>query len=295
MKLLITGASGHSGKIFLENLNKDNINKYDEIHVIVRNNNLDEFIAKSQLNIIVHQGDLKDYAFLKEITKDIDTILHIAGIQMSENLFDAAIANNVNWIIAVHTTGRYSKFKIASEDYIRIEDKLLTFRDKINITILRPTMIYGSSRDRNMYKLINFISTFPVFPIFGSGNNLMQPVTAKDLAIAYQQVLDNKEICINQNYNLSGQYPIKYKHLVKEVASQLGKKIILIHLPIKLSYYTVLVGNRLIPHFPLNEEQVLRMQENKDFTYLKAEKDFGYKPMSFENGIKSEIREYKNK
>lgn len=295
MKLLITGASGHSGKIFLENLNKENINKYDEVHVIVRNNNLDKFISQSRLNIIVHHGDLKDYKFLKEVTKDIDTILHIAGIQISENLFDAAIANNVNWIIAVHTTGRYSKFKIASEDYIRIEDKLLTFRDKINITILRPTMIYGSSRDRNMYKLINFISTFPVFPIFGSGNNLMQPVTAKDLAIAYQQVLDNKEICINQNYNLSGQYPIKYKHLVKEVASQLGKKIIFIHLPIKLCYYSVLVGNRLIPHFPLNEEQVLRMQENKDFTHLKAEKDFGYKPMSFENGIKSEIREYKNK
>ena len=156
-------------------------------------------------------------------------------------------------------------------------------------------MIYGSSRDRNMYKLIKFIDKFPVFPIFGSGNNLMQPVTARDLAIAYQQVLNNKQTCINQNYNLSGQYPIKYKQLIKEVASQLDKKIILIHIPIKLSYYTVLIGKRLIPGFPLNEEQVLRMQEDKDFTHLKAEKEFKYNPMSFEEGIKIEVNEFKNK
>ena len=48
-----------------------------------------------------------------------------------------------------------------------------------------------------------------------------------------------------------------------------------------------------ITKFPLNEEQVLRMKEDKDFTHLKATEDFGYNPMSFEEGIKEEINEYK--
>lgn len=293
MKLLITGANGHSGKLFLENLSRANIKKYKEIHIIVRNDDLDNFIKESDLNIIKHKGDLTDLQFLTNVTRNIDTILHIAGIQMSERLFEVAIENNVNWVIAIHTTGRYSQFKMASEEYINIEDKLLTLRDKINITILRPTMIYGSSRDRNMYKLIKFIDKNPVFPIFGNGKNLMQPVTATDLAIAYQQVLVNEEDCKNQNYNLSGQYPIKYKDLIKTVASKLNKNIILFPIPIKISYYAVLIGNRFIPKFPLNEEQVLRMQEDKDFTYLKAEKDFDYSPMSFDEGIEKEINEYK--
>ncbi|PTI70159.1 NAD-dependent epimerase/dehydratase family protein [Mammaliicoccus vitulinus] len=293
MKLLITGANGHSGKLFLKNLSTTNLKKYEEIHIIVRNDDLDRFIEESGLNIIKHKGDLTDVQFLTEVTRNIDTILHIAGIQMSQNLFEAAINNKVNWIIAVHTTGRYSQFKMASEEYINIEDNLLTLRDEINITILRPTMIYGSSRDRNMYKLIKFIDKSPVFPIFGNGNNLMQPVTATDLAIAYQQVLDNAEMCKNQNYNLSGKYPIKYKELIKTVASKLDKNIILLPIPIKLSYYAVLVGNRILPKFPLNEEQVLRMKEDKDFTHLKANRDFGYRPMSFDEGIESEVNEYK--
>ncbi|MGK9044277.1 NAD-dependent epimerase/dehydratase family protein [Mammaliicoccus vitulinus] len=293
MKLLITGANGHSGKLFLENLSVSNENKYEEIHVIVRNDDLDRFIEESEIDIIKHKGDLTDVQFLTEVTQNIDTILHIAGIQMSQNLFEAAINNKVKWIIAVHTTGRYSQFKMASEEYINIEDKLLTLRDEINITILRPTMIYGSSRDRNMYKLIKFIDKSPVFPIFGNGKNLMQPVTATDLAIAYQQVLDNAEVCKNQNYNLSGKYPIKYKELIKTVASKLDKKIILLPIPIKLSYYAVLVGNRILPKFPLNEEQVLRMKEDKDFTHLKAKRDFSYSPMSFDEGIESEVNEYK--
>lgn len=293
MKLLITGANGHSGKLFLKNLSTTNLKKYEEIHIIVRNDDLDRFIEESGLNIIKHKGDLTDVQFLTEVTRNIDTILHIAGIQMSQNLFEAAINNKVNWIIAVHTTGRYSQFKMASEEYINIEDNLLILRDEINITILRPTMIYGSSRDRNMYKLIKFIDKSPVFPIFGNGNNLMQPVTATDLAIAYQQVLDNAEVCKNQNYNLSGKYPIKYKELIKTVASKLDKNIILLPIPIKLSYYAVLVGNRILPKFPLNEEQVLRMKEDKDFTHLKAKRDFGYSPMSFDEGIESEVNEYK--
>lgn len=293
MKLLITGANGHSGKLFLENLTVSNKNKYKEIHIIVRNDDLDNFIKKSGLNIIKHKGDLDDIQFLADATQNIDTILHIAGIQMSKNLFEVAIENNVNWIIAVHTTGRYSQFKMASEEYINIEDNLLTLRDKINITLLRPTMIYGSSRDRNMYKLVKFIDKSPVFPIFGNGKNLMQPVTATDLAIAYQQVLDNGEVCKNQNYNLSGKYPIKYKELIKTVALKMNKKIILLPIPIKLSYYAVLVGNCIVPKFPLNEEQVLRMKENKDFTHLNAQEDFGYSPMSFDEGIENEVNEYK--
>lgn len=293
MKILITGANGHSGRIFLENLGKEYSKKFNEVHVVVRNNDLDEFIENSKLKIIKHQGDLNNSEFVKKITKGMDIILHIAGIQMSENLFEKAIQNKVDWIIAVHTTGRYSKFKSASAGYIEIEDKLLELRDVINITILRPTMIYGSSRDKNMNKLIKFIDKFPIYPIFGNGKNLMQPVNAIDLARSYIQVIENSEVTKNQNYNLSGKYPEKYKSLINTVSQYLNKKTVLIKLPIFFSYYFVKLFRKIIPKFPLNEEQVLRMKENKDFTHLKATEDFGYTPMSFEEGIKEEIKEYK--
>jgi hypothetical protein len=34
--------------------------------------------------------------------------------------------------------------------------------------------------------------------------------------------------------------------------------------------------------------QVLRLNENKDFSYAEAQEDFGLSPLSFEEGIKSD-------
>ena len=48
-------------------------------------------------------------------------------------------------------------------------------------------------------------------------------------------------------------------------------------------------GSRAI----INVEQVLRMQEDKNFSYEDAANDFGYDPIGFEQGITEEIREMK--
>jgi hypothetical protein len=47
---------------------------------------------------------------------------------------------------------------------------------------------------------------------------------------------------------------------------------------------------RLHIPFPVKAEQVLRLNENKDFSYAEAQKDFGFNPWSFEEGIKSELK-----
>jgi len=41
--------------------------------------------------------------------------------------------------------------------------------------------------------------------------------------------------------------------------------------------------------FPIKAEQVLRLNENKDFPYAEAQKDFGFSPLSFEEGLGLEL------
>ena len=43
--------------------------------------------------------------------------------------------------------------------------------------------------------------------------------------------------------------------------------------------------------FPIKAEQVKRLNENKDFSYQEAFVDFGYQPLSFEEGISREINQ----
>lgn len=80
----------------------------------------------------------------------IKTVIHIAEINYSENLVKTGEKMGVAWFILVHTTGRFSVFKSASAEYIRIEDALI--ESYKNLKILRPTMIYGSSSDKNIWR-----------------------------------------------------------------------------------------------------------------------------------------------
>ena len=90
-------------------------------------------------------------------------------------------------------------------------------------TIVRPTMIYGSELDKNMRKLIRFLDLSPVFPVFGSGENLWQPVYYKDCAYGLLTALE-RSTAAGQSYDLPGAEPLTYNDLVRTAAAALGKK-----------------------------------------------------------------------
>ncbi len=156
-------------------------------------------------------------------------------------------------------------------------------------------MIYGNQRDRNMWKLINYLNKNKFFPIFGSGKNLLQPIYSKDLGYAYLDVIRHKEKTFNKQYNLSGLDSIQYKNLLNIISLKLNKKTIFIKIPIKLSLIIVYLLN-IIPNFifksPVKVEQVKRMMEDKNFSNKKARNDFNFSPISICQGISEEIKLY---
>jgi len=294
--LYITGITGHSGEWLLKRLAQEK--HQDKIRVVMRQSQTEapekyELFKDSGLDLEFAVGELEDSAFLEKSLVGVDTILHIAGITLSPKIVEAAIGCGVTWAILVHTTGRFSKYKSASEEYIKIEDDILSKRDQINVTVLRPTMIYGSSGDRNMYRLIGYLAKHKLFPLFGDGLNLMQPVHARDLGNAYYDVLVRKEITINKEYDLSGKSPIKYIDIIKTIKTYLNSDVRIISVPFGLSVFAAKVYNSIFgKRAIISVEQVLRMQEDKVFLHELASKDFGYNPLSFEAGIKEEVEEY---
>ena len=227
---------------------------------------------------------------IKKALEGAQTVLHIVSILYSTKIVE--LGPRDAWYILVHTTGRYSKFKSAASHYIKIEEDLISRFS--HLTILRPTMIYGSHRDRNMWKLIAFLDRYRFFPVFGNGKNLMQPVTARDLAKTYLKVFQNKEKTFNQQYNLAGKNAVTYGQILGQVSQNLGKKITFIHLPLSLSIVLAFIYNFLFgKRAHITVEQVMRMGEDKDFSNSKANAHFAYDPVSFEEGIKREVDEYK--
>jgi nucleoside-diphosphate-sugar epimerase len=290
MKIFVTGITGHSGGFFIKRMIKEQ--STDELICVVRDTSDTSILDSSGLKYKKAVGDLNDINFLTNNMQGCDMVLHIASIFQSKNVVEATHKAGVKNAVFVHTTGMFSKFKSASSEYIAIENEVLKLRDKINISILRPTMIYGTSKDRNMYKLVSYLDSHKFFPIFGRGKNLMQPVHAKDLGGAYYDAIQNWDITANKEYNLPGKYPIEYIELVSTVEDYLGSGTRNIKFPLWISLIGAYLYNFVSKNAIISVEQVQRMMEDKAFSYDDATRDFGYTPMTFAEGIKGEVEEY---
>jgi nucleoside-diphosphate-sugar epimerase len=296
--ILVTGITGKSGKWFLKRLIKEQDKINDTVfRFVVRNDSNTDLIdtLPNFLSVEKVYGDLYDAAFVDTIMVNVSTVLHIAGIHTSLNIVKAAVDNNVKRLILVHTTGIYSKYKSASKEYIETERKIsgLISEKDINISILRPTMIYGSIADHNMVIFIKMVDKLRFFPVVNHARYLLQPVYEKDLGDAYYQVLMNEVSTKNKNYILSGKSPILLLDIFKTIAKYLGKKNIFISIPFPIAYFAgwvlFIISIGKIDY----REKIQRLVEPRVFDHGDAVKDFGYAPVAFEDGIRNEIDEYK--
>lgn len=290
--LLVTGITGHSGRCFLQELIK---NKYDDnIRCIVRSSSLSAILDNSGLKIEKFVGDLEDKSFLDKVMIGIDTVVHIYNIHHSVNIINAAIKNNVGRAILVHTTGIYSKYKSASKEYKVIEKKIQDIMklNIINITILRPTMIYGDMCDHNISKLIYMIDKMKLVPVINHGTSLIQPINARDLGRAYYAVLISPIETAGKEYNLSGEHPISMLEVLKLISKTMNRRTIFVSVPMNLAIFVAVVLKAVTIKKIDYIEIIHRMGEDKSYSHEAAFIDFGYVPLSFEDGIQIEINEY---
>ncbi|AIF53702.1 NAD(P)-dependent oxidoreductase [Pelosinus sp. UFO1] len=290
--LLVTGITGHTGRYFLQELID---HKYeDTIRCVVRANSDKKMIENSGLKIEMVVGDLNDTKFLDTCLKDVTTVLHIPSIRYSLHIVEAAIKNNVPRAILVHTTGIYSKFKAASGEYKIIEKNLqdIAKNQQVKITILRPTMIYGDLCDHNISKFIKMLDKLRMFPVIDHGNGLIQPVNARNLGKAYYSVLTLPIEKAKEEYILSGEKPITMLEAFKLININLGKETIFISVPSKVGVFLARCMKGITFGKVDYIERVQRMSEDRCFSHEEAMKDFNYKPMSFEDGIEIEVKEY---
>ncbi|WP_313238100.1 SDR family oxidoreductase [Sporosarcina ureae] len=285
--ILLTGATGFLGEFVLEEL----VQRGHQVTCFVRKtSNLDKI---KQLNVSYVFGELDDYKSICNALKEKDALINIAslGFGHAPNIIRACKETGVKRSIFVSTTGIFTKLNPDSKG-IRLAAEEQIEESNLDYTIIRPTMIYGTSKDRNMWRLVKYLKVFPILPILGTGMYLQQPVYVSDLAKAIVDSYE-KDISINKAYNISGAEALTYNEVVDTTGKALGKKVVKIHIPMKLSYNLLKWYERISRKPKLKAEQVLRLNENKNFSYEDAEKDLGYSPLSFKDGIKLEIEKNK--
>jgi nucleoside-diphosphate-sugar epimerase len=291
MNILLTGATGLTGTLFLEHL--ANTNPNSEIHCLVRPNSqagrYRHLLEHLNLNISYFTGDSSSSQTWDDILAQNTpkTIIHIASIRHIRVIINSLKkAEQTPRLIVIGTTGVYSQYNEYSRIYKEIEKDLIQYPG--SYCLLRPTMIYGSERDKNLHKLIKFCHRYGFFPVFGSGNCLLQPIHADDLAKAILSALKRSEV--EGTYNISGGSIVTFRELLALVEKQIGKPVrpLLFPLQIGVALATIL-EIVLRERSPVRREQILRLQEDKAYTHEAAQRDLDFFPRSLEKGLQQEV------
>ncbi len=283
MKVLVTGATGFTGSRVVPLLSQSGY----QVRCLTRATS--DLSPLSALTVEWVTGDLSNPETLASALRGVDALVNIAslGFGHADSILRSAKEAGVRRAIFISTTAIFTQLNAGSKSVRLVAEEAIQ-ASGLDYTILRPTMIYGSPRDRNMWRLIRLLHLTPVMPIFGDGESLQQPIFVDDVAQAVLRALQT-DATIGKSYNIAGKAPLAYNQVIDTVASALSKRIWKLHLPympiVRILQFTEQIRLRL----PIKAEQVLRLNENKAFSNEEAQRDFGFSPRGFEEGIRTEI------
>jgi uncharacterized protein YbjT (DUF2867 family) len=281
VRVLLTGATGLLGGALLELL----VSQGHEVRCLVREGSpRASRLDLSRTEIV--RGDAGDPLALSRALSGTEALLHVAGIEHSPAVIEAARRAGSRRLVVVSSTSAHSAYPLRSGPKLRMEE--LVRASGHDYTIVRPSMIYGSELDKNVHRLLRFLDRSPVFPMFGSAENLWQPVYHEDCARGVYESLV-RPVAVHQSYDLPGAEPLTYLEMVRTAAGALGKKPRIVGVPIEPVRRALAAAERLRLPLPITSEQVLRLREDKAYPYDKAKDELGYAPRTFGEGVALEV------
>jgi uncharacterized protein YbjT (DUF2867 family) len=283
--VLVTGATGFTGSAVVPLL----VAQGHSVRCLVRPGSDRRWLPASGIDWAV--GDVGDAESLSAAMAGIEILVNVAslGFGHAQTIVAAARAAGVRRAVFVSTTALLTTLPATSKA-VRAGAEALIAESGIAATILRPTMIYGSRRDRNIARLIRYLKRSPVIPVFGSGHHLQQPVHVADVAAAIASSAVT-QLSVGRTYTVAGPEPLTYNEVIDAVAAAVGRKAMKLHLPARPAVAALSLLESVGIRLPIKSEQVLRLEEDKAFDIADAVRDLAFSPRPFAEGVRREVEE----
>jgi nucleoside-diphosphate-sugar epimerase len=270
---LVVGGTGFLGSVVVARL--------PEAEVLVRPTSNRHWLPSDTL---VRVGDLDEPTTVRAALTGVDRLVWCASMGFGQVPTLVPIMENVGIRRAVFlsSTAIFTSLPARSRG-VRLAAERAVRGSSLDWTLLRPTMIYGSGRDRNVSRLLRVLSRVPFFPIVGDGRGLHQPIYVDDLADAVIAALASQATS-RRALNLGGPEPIAFVDLVRQSSAALGRRVPFVHIPAAAALGVA----RLVPRGPVSPEQLRRLSEDKAVDITPAQRAFAFAPRTFADGVQLE-------
>ena len=214
----------------------------------------------------------------------------VAPIWVLPEYFGLLDAQRARRVVVLSSTSRFTKDDSTDPEEQATARRLADAEDRVQAwaesrgvewVILRPTLIYGLGRDKNIAEMARIICRLSFFPLFGRANGLRQPIHAEDVALVCLSALQMPNAA-NQTYNISGSETIPYREMVTRVFTALERPPRLLTVPLWAFRLAVAVLRYLPGHRQWSAAMAERMNRDLVFDHAKAARELSFKPRAFE-------------
>ncbi len=236
-------------------------------------------------------GDVTDPATLPAALAGCDAVVHLVALPRdwnkgadllrvntagTESLIAAASATGVTRFVHLGALGvqdreelHYAKSKARAERAVR--------ESSLNWTILKPSLIWGE-RD-GFFNIVAALVKIPApaVPVPGNGKSRFQPVWVGDVARAVVQVLGDPR-SVRRSYELGGPRYWTYTEITQEVARALGKRRIVIPMPVPLISLVAGASEAIRLPFPVATDQLRQLALDNIGATDAVERELGFVP-----------------
>jgi nucleoside-diphosphate-sugar epimerase len=228
-------------------------------------------------------------SFLAQEEGKIEYWICVAPIWVLPQYFGLLEACGARRVVALSSTSLFTKGDSSDSGEQEIAEGLAAGEEALRAwgeargvewVILRPTLIYGRGRDRNIAEMARFMRRFGFFPLLGRAGGLRQPVYVGDVASACLAALRSPE-GKSRAYNLSGGETLSYRDMAGRVFAALGRRPRLVTVPLRV-FRVALALLHLLPRYRhWTSAMAERMNRDLVFDHADAERDLGYAPRLF--------------
>lgn len=306
MKVLVTGGTGFTGS----HLTRRMLERGYETVVLDNQRGLfDDELRRRGAKILY--GSVTNEQMLKEALAGVEVVHHLAAAFRKVNmanlvysevnqggfrrLLELARERQVRKVVYCSTQGVHGNIEnppgdenspIKPEDYYQYskyqgEEVAQEFiRQGMDITILRPTALYGPGDPGRFLMMYKWVER-GFFPFFGDGKVFYHPVYVTNFVDAHELAVE-KPAARGQTYIIADAEYYYIKDIVAMIAEVIGQPCRFVHLPFWPLYAVSAVMELLYKPLPWDPPLFRRRadwyRQNRAFKIDKARRELGYEP-----------------
>jgi NADH dehydrogenase len=256
------------------------------------------YSAPAGLDVL--RGDVTDPITLIPAVEGIDTVVHCVAITGdikepyrgayqrvhqvgTENLMAAASASGVGRVVAMSglgtvpaKAGTYMATRWGMEEAVR--------RSGIPYAIIQPSIQFGRGAEF-IVRLAQLVQRSPVVPMLGDGTLRFQPIWVEDVVTCVERSLTEDHL-LGQEHTIGGSEYATIREILQVIAAVLGKRRLLLPLPLPLARLQARLMTAILPRPPLTPA-ALELFSYENATDIDAvDRIFGFHPRGFREHVR---------